>query len=94
MVEIVHQHPPSRDVVVENGKGIGQLLIIAVHENQGNALLQQGLVEPDVRVGEPGFCSFYKDPVQLFHPQQGRQDPALAGKLVLCGKQERSTVVF
>ena len=32
--------------------------------------------------------------VELFHPQQGRQDPALAGKLVLCGEQERGAVVF
>ena len=93
-IEILHQHPAARRVVVQNVQGVRQLLIVAVHEHQRDPLLHQLLIELDVRIGEAGLRALHEHAVQLLHLQQGRQDLALVGELVLRREQQRGAVVL
>ena len=93
-IQIFHQHPAAGRVVVKDGQGIRQLLIVAVYENQRDALCHQLLIEPDVRVGETRLRSLHQHTVELFHLQQLQQDPAFVSELVLRCEQQRGAVVL
>ena len=87
LIQILHQHAPASDIVVKHGERVRQLLVIAVHEDERDALFHQLLVEPDVGIGQAGLRPLDQDAVELLHPQQGQEDTPLAVKLVLRGEK-------
>ena len=93
-VQIIHQHAPARGVVVQHREGAGQRLVVAVHENHGNALFHQLPVEPDVGIGKPGLGPLHQNAVELLHLQQRLKDLPLIGKLVLRGEKKGRAVVL
>ena len=92
-IQVLHQLAAAVVVVVQHGQTAGELRIDAVHKDHGHALINQLVVEVQVGIGQSGLGSLYQNAVGQVSVQQGLENTALIGYLVLGGIESGGAVV-